>query len=403
VTAQAVRDQAVLLEHGLISRVGPRDELLASAPSAEIVDASGGFVLPGMVNAHAHLTFMYFVGPTSIQRAGRSPADCTAHAVRVAAVLLARGITTIRDMGGVHRIPLEMRRLIASGLLPGPRVIAVNQPIAATGGHAGYLAEKADGADGFRHAARHQLELGADFIKVMASHDPWEMPGPEKTRPEVTADEIAAAVDAAHAWGKKAGCHVMGSTAIARALDAGVDIIEHGHYLTPELADRMAAQGVSYTPTLSSYDVQTMHPRFRRGQSWAEEHARLRPAHSDAIANAIHAGVRILNGTDSVGCYAEEVALLRTAGMSAADSLLACTRWPAEALGIDDRLGTVQPGKAADLVLLDGDPLVDPYALEKVSTVIKDGIRYDPQHLTYGESFVPADQDLRALARHWVG
>lgn len=392
-------DQAILIEHGKVSRVGPRSAFGDVGADVEVVDARGQFVLPGLINVHVHLMFMYAVGPTD-QHKGRSAADCTVHATRVAAVLLAQGITTARDMAGTHGVPLEMRRLIAEGCIPGPRLIGCGLPIAISGGHASHLCTVADGADGFRRAARQQLELGADFVKVMASHDPWPMPGEEKTRPELTVDEMRAAFDVAHAWGKRAACHVMGSTAIERVIETGVDIIEHGQYLTPALAQRLAEQNIAYTPTMSSYDVQTMHPRFRRGDSWAKTHEGLLAGHCSALANALEAGVKILNGTDSVGCYAEEVDLFRQAGMSAVDSLLTCTRWPAEALGIADEVGTIGRGKRADLVVLAEDPLLDPYALEAVVTIFKDGRKYDPGLLTYAESLAEPEFDIRRLARH---
>jgi len=394
-----LEDQAVLVENGRVSKVGRRADFGDLTGDTEVVDARDRFVMPGLINVHVHLMFMYAVGPTDRHK-GRSAADCAVHATRVAAVLLAQGITTARDMAGTHGVPLEMRRMIGEGQIPGPRIISCGLPIAISGGHASHLSTVADGADGFRKAARQQLELGADFVKVMASHDPWPMQGEEKTRPELTVEEMRAAFDVAHAWGKQAACHVMGSTAIERVIESGVDIIEHGQYLTPSLARRLVEKQVSFTPTMSSYDAQTMHPRFRRGERWASEHELLLEGHRTALANALEAGAKILNGTDSVGCYAEEVEMFRKAGMSAIDSLLTCTRWPAEALGIAGEIGTIAPGHRADLVVLDGDPLADAYALEKVVSVIKDGKQYDPDALTYAERLVDPDFDIRRLARH---
>jgi imidazolonepropionase-like amidohydrolase len=192
----------------------------------------------------------------------------------------------------------------------------------------------------------------------------------------------------------------MGSTAIRRVVESGVDIIEHGQYLTPELAREMARRGVAYTPTLSSYDTQTMHPRFVRGQAWKTAHDELLAGHAGAIAAALDAGVRILNGTDSVGCYAEEVELLREAGMSAVDSLLACTRYPAEALAMAADVGTVEEGKRADIVILEEDPLADPYALEAVALVLKGGRAYSPSELTYFERVTRPEWNMVELARH---
>jgi imidazolonepropionase-like amidohydrolase len=369
----------------------------AVATADKFVEASDCVLLPGLINMHVHLTFMYATGPVD-RHAQRSAASSTAHAVRVASLLLAQGITTAREMGGSYDIPLEMRTEIAEGRVLGPRLLVCNRPISIPGGHASYLCRTASGADEFMTAAREQLVQGVDFVKVMASHDPWPMPGVEQTRPEVTVAEIAAAFATAHDWGKPATCHVMGSIAIDRVLDAGVNVIEHGQYLTATQARRMAADGVFLTPTLSSYDVQTMHARFDRGEPWRLAHELLLEGHRTALAAALEAGVMLLVGTDSVGCYAEEVELLRQAGMPAPDSLFACTAWPARALGLAHEIGTIEAGKRADLVLLGSDPLADPYALEDVRLVLKDGVDFDPEALLYADSLA-AGPALAELAR----
>ena len=139
-----------------------------------------------------------------------------------------------------HGIALALREAINRGDMLGPRIIACNQPICATGGHASEVCVEADGADNVRHAARTQLKLGADFIKVMASHDPYPMPWDEQTRAELTLEEIRAAYEEAHKWGKKAACHVMGKVALRNVIEAGADIIDHGTYLDDKLAQLMA-------------------------------------------------------------------------------------------------------------------------------------------------------------------
>jgi imidazolonepropionase-like amidohydrolase len=207
------------------------------------------------------------------------------------------------------------------------------------------------------------------------------MPGPEQTRPEMKVEEIRAVFEVAREWGKRTACHVMGTVAIANVLDAGADIIDHGIYLNDALAERMQRQGTYYCPTLSAYCRQTMNPKFKRGEEWARSHAVLVEPHLESIRAAVRAGVRIVNGTDSTGVYAEDVEMLRDAGMGAMDSLLVCTRNAAEALGMEDRIGTVAAGKLADLVVLDDDPLADPYALERVHLVVKDGMVYKPDEI----------------------
>jgi imidazolonepropionase-like amidohydrolase len=370
----------VIIDGNRISAIRPLADLKAATlPDAEVLDVSGKWVLPGLINMHDHLFFREIVGPTRDTRA-KGAYTLTFYSLRNALVALSRGWTTIRDMGALGGISLEVRDTIERGDMPGPRIVACGSLVAITGGHAHGMAIEADGADACRRAARLQLKAGADFVKVAASHDPYPMPGVEQTRAEMNLDEIRAVFDEGHNWGKKAACHVMGTRAIKNVLDAGVDIIDHGIYLNDELAERMAREGVVYCPTLSAYCRQTMNPRFGRGQAWADAHAVLVEPNLEAARAAVRAGVALVVGTDSTGLYAEEVEMLREAGLDAMASLLACTANAAKALGRED-IGTIAPGKLADIVVLNADPIADPYALEEVELVVKDGVVYRPETL----------------------
>lgn len=389
-------DVAIRIDGSRIETIGRTAEFGDERPGAE-VDGRGLFIMPGLINMHEHLIFRGTVGPPAAAL-GRGTPELTIHAVRVAATALAQGITTVRDMGTKHEIALRIRDAIGAGHVLGPRILACNSAIRVTGGH-GYQAVHADGAAEFQRAARTQLAAGADFVKVMASHDPTPMPGPEPTRPECTLEELRAAFDVAHDWGKHAGCHVMGATAISRALDAGADVIDHGHFLTAEQAARMARDHITYTPTLSAYNVQTMHPRFKRGPAWKEAHDALKSGHVAAMRTAVDAGVKMVVGTDSVGCYAEEVDLLRQAGVGIMESLRACTSNAARALGLDKEIGTIAVGRCADLILLRADPRADPYALEQVELVIRNGRAHRPADLTYADALLPPGVSLSSLVR----
>lgn len=379
-TGKAPTGNAVVVVEGKrIKAVGsPADLATASFAGANVIDVTGKWILPGLINMHDHLFFREIKGPTRDTRA-RGPFTLTFNSLRSAVVALARGWTTIRDMGSIGGLSLEVRDLVDRGDMPGPRIVACGSLISVTGGHAHGMAIEADGPDACRRAVRTQLKAGADFVKVAASHDPYPMPGVEQTRPEMNLEEIRAVFDEGHNWGKKAGCHVMGTRAIKNVLDAGADIIDHGIYLNDALAERMARDGVVYSPTLSAYCRQTMNPRFGRGQAWADAHAVLVEPNLEAIRAAVRAGVTLVVGTDSTGLYAEEVEMLREAGVDAMGSLLACTANGAKALGLESDIGTVVAGKAADIVVLDQDPLADPYALEAVHLVLKDGAVYRPE------------------------
>ena len=375
--------KAIVIVGDRIAEVGDAAEIAARAEfkDAETIDASGKFVMPGLINTHEHFVARDLIG-NPLHSMASAKTRLNVNAVRNALTALRRGWTTVRDMGAPDNIALALRELIEAGEMPGPRILAVGAPISVTGGHANVICVQADGYGEVLKAARQQLDAGADFIKVMASHDPVVIDGPEKTRPEMELDEIRAAYDQAKAHGKRTACHVMGTVAIGRVLDAGVDVISHGFYLNDELAARMVEQNVYLEPTLSSYGRQTLNPRLKRGERWAEMHRPLVKPMEDAFRAAIKAGVKIVQGTDTAGRYAEDVEMMRELGLDATELLKACTSNAAEALGILADVGTITAGKIADIVVLDADPLADPYALEAVALVVQSGKAMKPAEIT---------------------
>jgi imidazolonepropionase-like amidohydrolase len=375
--------QAIVIEDGLVLEVAASADLglRSDLAGAEVIDASDKWVMPGLINVHDHLVFRDTVGHPYVELTANVD-KLALNSTKAALSALRRGWTTIRDMGASHDLSFRFREHIEKGVLPGPRVVACGAPICVTGGHANVIAFEADGVPEVRKAARKQLAGGADFVKVMASHDPIIIDGEQKTRPEMELDEICAAFDQAKAHGKKTACHVMGTTAIKRVLDAGVDVISHGFYLNDELAQRMVEQNVYLDPTLSSYGRQTINPELRRGAAWTELHMPLISAMEGGFRAAVKAGVKIVTGTDSAGRYSEDVAMMRELGLDAAESLFACTRYAADALALGHLIGTIEPGKAADIVVIDGDPLANAYDIDKVALVIQAGRALRPEDIT---------------------
>lgn len=404
----------IRIDNGCIVAVGRRSDFGGPTQNEEVFDCTGRFLMPGLIDMHCHVSNSFGAGkPSAVEQLTgpngpggfappfKSAPELTIRAVRTVAVLLALGITSARELGGRLDVPLYLRDAIARAEIPGPNLFVCGQPISITGGHGWTICREANGPDDFRLAAREQLKAGADFIKVMASHDPWLMPGPELTRAELSLAEMSAAFNEAHEWGRLACCHAMGSKAISRALEAGVDLVEHGHYLTDDLAEKMASRGVVLTPTLSGYDTQQANPRLQRGDAWIASQEVLIPAHKAGVAAAVRAGVRLTVGTDCAGVYAEEVDLIRQLGASPIESLRACTSNAARALRLEREIGYVREGFRADLVVLRADPLVDPYALEDLELVIKAGRALRPAELAYGDGLAqrPTMMELATSGR----
>lgn len=377
-TGAPPRDNAgIVLSKGRITALTAVDETSADT----VVDATGMWIMPGLVNMHDHLAMRDLIGHP-MGRMAKGQAKVALNCVRNALTALRRGWTTVRDMTAPDGWALAYRDLIAQGDLPGPRVISCGSAIAVTGGHAALYCVEADGTDAVRRAARAQFKAGADFIKVMASHDPVYIDSDEKTQAEMGEDEIRAAFEEAKLRGKRCACHVMGTVAIQRVLDAGVDVISHGYYMTKEQAAQMKEQGAFLDPTLSSYGRHTMSPKLGRGEAWAAAHRMLLPALESAFRNALEAGVTIVQGTDTAGQYADDIEMMRGFGMDAMESLLACTKNASLALDLADDIGTIEVGKIADLVVLGRDPMVDAQNLKSVEWVIQAGRAMRPIDIT---------------------
>jgi imidazolonepropionase-like amidohydrolase len=371
----------VIVHDGKISAIESEQTRSPAEKYDQTIDASGKWVMPGLINMHDHLMMRDLIGHP-VLRMAKGPAKLALNCVRNALTALRRGWTTIRDMTAPDGWALAYRDLIAQGDMPGPRVISCGASIAVTGGHASIYCIEADGVDEVRKAARQQLKAGADFIKVMASHDPIYIRGPEKTQPEMTLDEIRAAFEEAKVRGKRTACHAMGTVALDRVLTAGVDVISHGYYLSKEQAARMKEQGVFLDPTLSAYGRHTMGPKLNRGEAWAAAHRMLLEPLESSFKNALAAGVTMVTGTDTAGQYSDDVEMMRDFGMDAMASLLACTKNAALAVDLQDKIGTIEVDKIADILILNSDPLANAQNLKEVEWVIQAGSPIRPAEIT---------------------
>ncbi|MBX6351479.1 MAG: amidohydrolase family protein [Clostridia bacterium] len=332
------------------------------------VDWTSGYVIPGLVDAHDH--FCIDMGDGAPE-AGEPPEWKVAKGLRTAALMLATGITYLRNAGEKDNVGRWVDRAIREGLSPGPDCVLSGVPITSTGGHGWFLAVETDGPDRFRRAVRTQIKQGAGMIKLIVTGG-VTTPGGTLIRPCATPDEIRAAIEEAHANGVKVGAHAYGGPAATAAIISGVDSIEHGTYLSDEDLMEMSKRGTwlvctSSVMTAAASD-RTVAPFMR------ERFAQVAADYRSTIARARKFGVRVVVGCDTHhGHLADEAAFLVGAGYTVLEALKACTADAGAFLAGEPGLGRLAPGSRADAVLLRGDPLRDVAALKGVTAVMKRG------------------------------
>jgi imidazolonepropionase-like amidohydrolase len=375
-----------VLEHATVLVEGEKIVKVAegnvSIPKdAQKIPLEGQMLLPGFIDSHVHICFDCSPDPMT-SAASESPTVTALKAANSARQTLLAGVTTIRDMGGKDGIDLGLRQAINSGLIPGPRMLASGKLICMTGGHGWQVGLEVNGVDEVRKAAREQIKAGVDIVKLMATGGvltPAVEPGSE----QLTEAELKAGVEEAHKAGKKTATHAMGTKGILNALRAGIDSIEHGVYLDKEAVSLMIERDVPLIPTLSalfnieSKGIEAGIPAFA-----VEKTLKVKPSHLESIRMAREAGVSIAMGTDAGtpfnvhGDNLGELKFLVDCGFKPMEAIEAGTRIAAQVLGLEKELGTIEEGKRADLVLIEGNPLEDIEILckrELIRLVMQDG------------------------------
>ena len=383
-----LQDSAVVLKDSKIVSVSTIDRL-GSTPNATVIDVSGKTVLPGFIDMHIHGTTSEF----NLEKRIKMPITLKIlRAIKNFKLTLDAGVTTARDAGGAD---LGVKNAIAEGTILGPRLLIAISVLSISGGHDDFIYPSGirvqlhelpgaplgicDGPDEVRRVTRLILRAGADAIKLSATGGIMS-PGTEPGTPEFTVDEIRSAVEEAHVKGKKVFVHAHGARGIKNALKAGVDFIEHGTLIDNEGIELMVKNGSYLTTTLS-----VLHALLKMSQN---DPSIPRPVvqeligrHEESVKRCLDAGVKIVMGTDAGavphGTNLDELRLMVKAGLSPMQAIVASTKVPAESLDMLDRIGTLEAGKIADLVVVDGDPLSDITCLsqaDNVKLVFKEGI-----------------------------
>jgi len=387
--AAPVPDAAVVIDGDRIAAAGPR-LAMAWPADAEILDVRGRTIIPGLIDAHDHLASHGYALAT---RWGLDEPASTAHmrTARVLAETLAMGYTTVRDGGGLDA---GFKVAVEQGLIPGPRLVLGIQIVSPTGGigdrvspsgHAccavydPLLPESvANGPDEVRDVVRTMVRAGADVIKTATTGGASSRPGHGPLDAAFSLPEMQALVTESHALGRRVMCHALGGPGLRTALEAGVDSIEHGCYLDaePMLMAKMAAQGTFFVPTLTVYvyhrESASPHVRTRAVALYSH--------HVASVQRALELGVPIAAGTDAGGHghpkNALELKYLVEAGLTPMQALRSATQWAAQCLGLERDLGTIEQGRFADLVVVNGSPLTDVTLLldpARVELVLKSG------------------------------
>lgn len=359
---------------------------------AKVIDLGDATLVPGYIDAHTHITQDHDDNwaKAFYEDTLRSVPEQSFHAEANARATLRAGVTTVRDVGSENFVDVALRNAIKDGLAEGPTMFVVGHAIGSTGGHcdsspvppdrmkpSGTLEGVCNGPESCRQAVREQMKYGADWIKICASGGVLSESDPVDV-PQLTPAELSAIMSEAHAWRRKVAAHAHGDLAAKQAVEAGIDSIEHGSFLTVSTLQLMKQKGVYLVPT-------------RMTQLWVNKKADTYPpkiaakaraayaAHGEMMKNAMKVGVLIAFGTDAGvyphGMNAEEFGDYVDAGMAPATALMTSSQGSAKLLGIDADTGTLEAGKYADIVAVPGDVLKNIRATEHPLMVMKHGAK----------------------------
>jgi imidazolonepropionase-like amidohydrolase len=366
-----LRPADVVCHDGLIESVAPHGAVRATGEDVTL-DLAGATIMPGLIDAHVHLVWDGSTDPVAqVDHDGEQLT--VVRAAGHARAQLQAGITTVRDLGSNWDIAITLARAVDRGALDGPTIIASGRTVIMTGGHDPFWGIPCDGTDAVIHGVRTQVAAGAGVIKTAATGGAYgQSAGEEVGASELTYDELAALAHEAHRRGRKVAAHALGTDGIRNAVNAGIDTLEHGVFLTEDIVESMARQGTTLCPTAAVYQI------MADGNAPAYAVAKAKDvvaAHEHSVRMAIDAGLPIIAGTDAGApgmahpSLASEIQALIGYGLNPLAALKAATSTAADALDLPS--GRVQVGAPADLILLDGNPLETPAVVQSPWGVVR--------------------------------
>ena len=373
-----IEDGLIIVEGRKIKYAGHSGRDYDSKGKGKVIDLEGKTVLPGIIDGHIHSLFDASPDPFG-SLVDDSDSMITIKAVGFMEETVRNGIVAVRDMGGLDYLEFGLKEAIDNDLILGPKLQLAGRLITMTGGHGHLIGREVDSPAEARKAAREQLKAGADFIKIMATGGVMTE-GVEPGAPQLTEAEMAAAIAEAHKAGRKTAAHAQGTEGIKNALKAGIDTIEHGVFLDDETIELMLENGVYLVPTLSAVHwiveegVEAGIPEFavKKSEAVLESHIR-------SFQLARGAGVKISMGTDAGtplnlhGANLSELELMVEYGMEPLEAIKAATLTGAEMIGLTNELGSLEAGKNAHLVVVDGNPDKNIGDIHNIDQVYKNG------------------------------
>ena len=388
-----IEDGGIIIEGNRITYAGHRADMPATAQDAILHDLGGRFVMPGMTETHAHLSFAdaspFAIGETMVE-------DATITAVKNSRLMLASGFTSAVSFGSTYQIDITLRAAINAGRVIGPRLLAAGRDLGATSSNVdspGGLSQIADGPWALRKAVREQRKIGVDVVKVFIDGENINAQNPAGEL-SFTDEELNAVVDEAHRRRLKVACHARSAAAVKQAVRAGVDFVGHANYLDDEAVELLAERkdSIFVGPALA-WELNYLEKSESVGVSRETVIEQGYQAEVDATISSVEklreAGVRLVVGGDygiSIaphGTYAQDLEyFVSLFGMSPAEALICATRYGGQAFDSGGSVGTLEAGTLADLVIVDGDPMTDIKVLQdhQKLTVIKDGVLYRDLH-----------------------
>jgi len=378
---EPIENPVILIQGSKIAAIGSGleslDEFTRSVPqTVKRLDYKDKILMPGLIDCHVHLCMSADDNPLS-RLYEESDDMLLLRAANNSRLALKAGVTTLRDCGCRNMVAFSTKEAIKRKIIDGPRLRISGRPLTITGGHCFFLNGEADGADGVRKAARQLIKEGADFLKIMASGGGMT-PSTIPKLPYYTVEELTVAAEEAHRLGRKIAAHCHSTKSIKDVLDAGIDTIEHASFLSPDgqrridpdLVERIVSSGTYVCPTLSA-GRRPLRP---------EDKLKLEMDMQNSNFSVLYqAGVKLIAGTDAGVSYTAFdnyplcLELAVAGGMTNMQAIQSGTSLAAEALGISDSVGTVQTGKEADIIAVDGDPLENISALWNIAMVMKGG------------------------------